>query len=160
MFDISKPATILVPTNKAWEEIVPPQARQDQQAALLSAALAVLRYHEIPQITLKSAEMKDNMTLGPTNLPAAGNITIHFVAGTSATTHEIRFTSSVAGSYATIVHPDIPVVGSNGIVMHVIDTVLLPAATAVGDPASMAMVVMFKVQRVKALGTSLLDSTP
>jgi hypothetical protein len=133
LLDVTEPATILVPTDMAWMEWMnaapdEPTATQRQQLAYIN--IAIVSYHEIPKVTVRSADMRDGMSLGPTNLPDSGSITIHIAPNT----HVIRFTGfdrqGSAARYATLLYPDIKLLGGNGVVMHVVDTLLLPPTEA------------------------------
>jgi hypothetical protein len=111
---------------------------QQQWTALHEAGLgavisAVAFYHAIPNITLASVNLTDGLSL-PTGLEGGGNLTVHV----NPNSHSVTFVGFVnetdatqnTTNRATVLFPDIQVKGSNGVVMHVIDTVLDPPEKA------------------------------
>jgi hypothetical protein len=121
LLGVTEPATILVPTDMAWMAWVnaAPDDSTATQTQLAYINIAIVSYHEIPKVTVLSADMRDGMSLGPTNLPDSGSITVHIAPNT----HVIRFTGfdrqGSTARYATLLYPDIKVLGGNGVVMHV-----------------------------------------
>jgi hypothetical protein len=116
------------------------QLTDDNEQLLLGAALALLIYHEMPHITLTSANLTDGMSL-PTSLKGAGNIDVRVdpTAGDISFHGFVSKTDPAAGgntsNYAIVLYSDIPVVGSNGVVMHIVDSVLEPPLAAIADTA-------------------------
>ena len=116
------------------------QLTADKEQLLLGAALALLLYHKMPDVTLTSTNITERMSF-PTSLKGAGNIDVRV----DQTTGNISFHgvipktdpagSSNASNYAIVLYPDIPVVGSNGVVMHIVDTVLEPPLAAFAGAA-------------------------
>lgn len=111
LLDVTEPATILVPTDMAWMAWVNavPDDSITTQTQLAYTNIAIVSYHEIPKVTVLAADMRDGMSLGPTNLSDSGSITVHIAPNT----HVIGFTGfdrqGSTARYATLLYPDIKV---------------------------------------------------
>jgi hypothetical protein len=140
LYDFSPPSTILVPADEAWKKALSEAGLNTTELQELSgiervvargASLAVILYHELPDVTLTSDNITDGQSF-PSSLKGAGNITVHktlarnisFVGDVNVTAGE-----TPANNTATVLYPDIRVNGT-GVLLHIVDAVLAPPEEA------------------------------
>jgi hypothetical protein len=139
LYDFSPPSTILVPTDEAWKKVLSEAGLNTTDLQELSgiehvvargASLAIILYHELPDVTLTSANITDGQSF-PTSLKGAGNITVHKTAGNISFVGYVNVTAgeTPANNTAHVLYPDIRVNGT-GVLLHIVDAVLAPPEEA------------------------------
>jgi hypothetical protein len=134
IFNLTEPATLLIPTDEAWAAALvsfgfnKTTLQEIDDFKLGVGALAVILYNEFPNVTLMRANFTNGQSL-PTSYEGE-NITVHINPANGNITFTGYRNATFPASFnntANLLFPDIPVKGSNGNVMHVVDRVLVPS---------------------------------